>query len=198
MDNVNRTGEREYPIHKGSLDGIDKQHTVRYIFASKWTKGHRVYDIACGCGYGSLLLKANKYYGIDKSQEAIDFAIANYPETCFDNNPKFIVADAMHLNEAMVRRHIVVSFETIEHLENPHPFLDWCRHHAKKAIISSPIIGSCGMSPFHVTEYTVRQFKAMLEARWPKVTYYLQVGERIIDGCEDDDQGIIIGVCELC
>jgi 2-polyprenyl-3-methyl-5-hydroxy-6-metoxy-1,4-benzoquinol methylase len=195
---MEKTGEREYPSKQGSLEGIDEQHLARYRWASKWTKGHRVYDIACGCGYGSLLLKATKYHGIDKSREAIDFAMSNYPETCYDSAPKFTIGDAQELSYELPRKHIVISFETIEHLEDPEPFLIWVRKKAKKFIVSSPIYGSCGMSPFHKYEYTVQQFKLMLDERWPKVAYYLQQGTNITEGVTKTDKGIIIGVCELC
>ena len=77
---MENTGERFIPLQ---MDGqIAAEHLNRYFFASQIIpfKGKVVLDIASGAGYGSNLLakKAQFVFGVDISQEAIDYASANY------------------------------------------------------------------------------------------------------------------------
>jgi len=42
--------------HIPSRDIFTKEHIARYVFASRFCKGMRVLDVACGTGYGSYFL----------------------------------------------------------------------------------------------------------------------------------------------
>jgi SAM-dependent methyltransferase len=98
---------------------IEKEHIQRYIFASSWAKGKSCLDIACGTGYGSQMLLdagASKVVGIDISAEAIAFA-----RKAFSKTITFIISNAEVYNEG--KYDLIVSFETIEHLENRERFL---------------------------------------------------------------------------
>ncbi|MBA3013539.1 MAG: methyltransferase domain-containing protein [Desulfobulbaceae bacterium] len=94
----------------------EEEHLERYTFASGFVRGKMVLDIACGVGYGSEIMArsgASYVLGCDIMQENIVFAQNNY------NNPnlKFKQKDATKsINEGQFD--IVVSFETIEHVEN--------------------------------------------------------------------------------
>ncbi len=109
--------ERQYGV---SLDDIRKDHVERYKFAIDRVGGI-VLDAACGCGYGSYMIYDGGYairptvIGVDIEQEALEFASAHW------SGPTYIKADLTDLRVFGVDW--VVSFETIEHLEDPRPFL---------------------------------------------------------------------------
>ena len=56
------------------------EHIHRYHFAKQLVNNKVVLDAACGSGYGSALLaeEAKEVYGIDISEEAIEYARSNY------------------------------------------------------------------------------------------------------------------------
>lgn len=98
------------------------RHLDRYNEASKFApqKG-LVLDVACGCGYGSLVFKNNTYVGMDISKDAIDFAQDKYAAA----NRSFINFD---LNNDILLGNInfICSIETIEHLDDYGGFLNSC------------------------------------------------------------------------
>ncbi len=112
------TGERFIPGADTGL--LELEHVERYLFASGFSQGKSVLDIACGAGYGSSLLieaGATRVTGVDISTEAVEFATNNYGR----KNLQFIVYDAELYNHD--HYDVVVSFETLEHLENRQIFL---------------------------------------------------------------------------
>lgn len=90
------------------------EHLQRYNYAAKKCKG-KILDLGCGTGYGSwiLLKKGNEVYGLDISQEAIDYAEREYP------GPKYICSPAEKLPFENSSFDTVCAFELIEHVENP-------------------------------------------------------------------------------
>ncbi len=113
------TGERFVP---GSDSGLlEAEHVQRYAFAGKYAKEKSVLDIACGAGYGSHLLLAAgaaTVTGVDISREAIEFATNHYEQ----DKMRFITGDAEHFNDGTYD--LIVSFETLEHLEKRQSFLE--------------------------------------------------------------------------
>ena len=188
------TGERQIPKLPGTLDGLDIKHTQRYAWASAFTHHKRIYDIACGVGYGSLLLESSEYTGFDNSPETIDYAKEYYVA-----NPsvRFFVADACALPTDLAVADVIVSFETIEHLKEPEAFLVWCSKHGRMLLISSPIRGSFGRSHFHLFEYRLEQFDRVLRKYFSKVTLFIQKKDQgITYPCLPEDKGVAIGVCQ--
>src|SRR4051812_45301524 len=108
------TGERYVPA---APDKIQHEHYHRYLWALQLCAGKRVVDVACGEGYGAALLAtvAESVLGFDIAPEAISHAVSTY------SSPHlwFKVADAASLPVEDASVDVVVSFETIEHLENP-------------------------------------------------------------------------------
>lgn len=91
-------------------------HLERYAFAADRLFGKRVLDLACGCGYGSWLLKqnGNEVTGVDIEPEVIEYAKTHYAGPtylCQPGEGTQGVWDA------------VVTFETLEHLDNPQAVL---------------------------------------------------------------------------
>lgn len=183
-------GEREMPSVPGTIEGIDAQHIQRYEFARSVMRGRSVCDAACGCGYGSVILRAEHYLGIDRDIETVAFAEAHYASA----NTSFLTHD-LHCLPLMRRFDVCVSFETIEHLENPDAFLDWSAQHCESLIASSPIADRVLHSPFHIREYSVDDFRTLLESRWKHVTLFVQDKDIIRYPCVGSDTGNVIAVC---
>lgn len=107
------TGERFTPE---CVREIWYEHIHRYAFAATLVRGKRVLDAACGEGYGSahLATVAESVRGIDISGQAVAHARQRYQA----ENLEFLVADCCELPFADDRFDCVVSFETLEHLED--------------------------------------------------------------------------------
>jgi SAM-dependent methyltransferase len=114
------TGERMVPeFHQGGL--IYAEHLTRYRSALPLVAGLRVLDIACGSGYGAQLLAtvATHVYGVDLDPEAVAYARAQYGSP----NVEFIVGDATAIPLPDNSVDVVVTFETIEHVEDYREFM---------------------------------------------------------------------------
>ena len=173
------TGERMVP--EKAADVTFWEHIYRYRFALPFVKGKRVLDIACGEGYGSAALQkagAASVIGVDIS-----------PETCAHAHRKYgidaRVGDATKIPLPDNSVDVVVSFETIEHLENPGGFVDECARVLAKdgvAIISTPNLevyrASSGENPFHFSEMSESEFVELLESRFEHCTLYSQRSQR--------------------
>ena len=111
---MNFTGERYIP---GAIqDGVSgREHWQRYLFSAKFVHDKDVLDIASGAGYGANLLAqtARYVYGVDISNEAIEYALRNYAK----DNLKFIQGSVENIPFEANCFDIVVSFETIEHVD---------------------------------------------------------------------------------
>ncbi|MCW5566616.1 MAG: class I SAM-dependent methyltransferase [Dokdonella sp.] len=107
------TGERFTPE---CVREIWYEHWHRYAFALPLVSGRRVLDAACGEGYGSALLArhAASVVGVDISPQAIEHARLRYGGA---SNLRFDTGDAAALEFQDASFDIVVSFETLEHLE---------------------------------------------------------------------------------
>lgn len=172
------TGERLVP---GKVDlELEVEHMNRYIFASDLVKDKKVLDAACGTGYGTALLAqtAQKVCGIDISEEAISYAKSNYSA----ENVDFTVANIEKLPFENDFFDVVVSFETIEHVDaqKQEKFLCEVKRTLKKDgifIISTPnkdVYKNRGENHFHVSEFSFVEFKSFLEKRFKNVKMFSQ------------------------
>lgn len=123
-------------------------HLNRYLSAKKFIKGKKVLDIACGEGYGTYLLKrwdAAEVTGVDISEEALEVAREKFAGAGIT----FLNHTAEELpfeNEAF---DVVVSYETVEHLDYPEKFLAEIKRCVRKDGI---IIVSCPNDPYYYTQ----------------------------------------------
>ena len=180
--------ERINPKTADSISLTD--HYSRYLFASHFVKGKKVLDAACGAGYGSCLLKemgASFVTGIDISEEAIEFARENYLEDGVD----FICGDIKKIKELVKAQHydVIVSFETIEHVNEPEEFIAAAADILKKngLFISSvpDDIGNKINNPFHVQKFTRDEYHQILTSYFSHMepfTQYLSLGAKISHG----------------
>ena len=107
------TGERFTPE---CVREIWYEHIHRYAFAGELVRGKRVLDAACGEGYGAaqLVCTAQSVKAVDISDEAISHAQRRYRA----ENLEFRVADCCKLPFPDDEFECIVSFETLEHLED--------------------------------------------------------------------------------
>jgi ubiquinone/menaquinone biosynthesis C-methylase UbiE len=107
------TGERFLPSLSGE---IAYEHWHRYAFARRFVAGKRVLDAACGEGYGTALLGAvaASATGVDIDMASIDRARATYAD---GKRIRFIASSCTGLPLPSASIDVVVSFETIEHLD---------------------------------------------------------------------------------
>ena len=153
------------------------EHIYRYRFATRFVRNKRVLDVACGDGYGTrALLQAGaaSAIGVDISQETCSAARAKHG---IDARP----GDAQDMPLPDHSADVVVSFETIEHVEDPERFLDEVLRVLTPQgtlIISTPdktVYAESGRSnPFHFSEMSRREFFSLLERRFGRVSKYLQ------------------------
>lgn len=160
------TAGRSYDLGEG--EGLFKDHLMRYAFALDFIKPTDVVlDGACGSGYGSHILreKAARVVGVDRSEHAISWGKAHYPEVEFmqvDFNEPIPLKDKQF--------DVVISFETIEHVMNQSTMLSELKRVLKPSgilIISTPdriISEKPGFikNTNHVKELTKKEFIARL------------------------------------
>lgn len=169
-------GERMIPEIYGGFTFWE--HVYRYAFASRFVKGRRVLDIACGEGYGAAALQkagAIHVIGIDISESVCLHARKKYG---LDARPG--TGEQIPLQDSSVD--VVVSFETIEHVANPNRFLDECLRVLTAGgmlIISTPNKGiyagpGGAQNPHHCSEMTEEEFSSALLSRFRDCQFYTQ------------------------
>jgi ubiquinone/menaquinone biosynthesis C-methylase UbiE len=97
----------------------------RYVFASEFVKDKTVLDVASGIGYGSRYLSkrgATLVTGVDISSDLIAEANKRYRR----EGLRFLEADATKMPFEDCAFDVLVSFETIEHIEQYRVFLSEC------------------------------------------------------------------------
>lgn len=145
-------------------------HFARYAIATPFVQGKKVLDIACGEGYGSHLLKqagAHKVVGVDVSDEAVNRAKKHFSAP----GVEFMATDAASVEREFPLEYfdVVVSCETIEHIQDPAKYLQSLKNVAKKDavfIISCPndhwyFPEDHQRNPYHVRKYNFEEFKEL-------------------------------------
>lgn len=154
-------------------DGLEAAiHIARYSFAKELCAGKRVLDAACGEGYGSRLLAnwgASEVVGVDISAEAIASAQQHFSS----ESVRFIQNDAETLPRHFEPNSfdLIVSFETIEHVQDPELFLRNIRDLLKPGgvvAISCPndwwyFPTEAERNPYHLRKYHLDEFRALAE-----------------------------------
>ncbi len=175
------TGERYMPILPNAE--ITYEHWHRYVFTQQFIADKIVLDVACGEGYGSFYMAAfaKEVIGVDISEEAVTHAAGAYKK----DNLRFIQSNAaaIPLSENGIAD-VVVSFETIEHLDETHQhrFLTEIKRLLKPdgiLLISTPdkllytdIPGY--KNQYHIREFYGDAFSSFLENYFPHVVFFRQ------------------------
>jgi len=156
------TGER---LHDDDpLFAVDLvRHRAAYAFAIALARGEAhaaILDLGCGTGYGARELAEALPRVVAVDRIAPD-AKARHPQC------RFIRADAAHLPLQKASFDMVVSFQVIEHLDDPGPYLaalSGLLRPGGVALLSTPNrLESDGENPFHVREYEAGELSLLLE-----------------------------------
>jgi len=175
------TGERFMPGPDGE---ICYEHWHRYMVASRFCAGRSVLDVACGEGYGADLLAgvAGEVTGVDISLEAITHAEARYRDR---KNLRFMCGSGEKLPLPDDSIDVVVSFETIEHLEMQEQFVRELRRVLKPdglLLMSSPnkrlyTDARDYHNEFHVREMYRDEFEQLLQGDFPHIHW---LGQKLL------------------
>ncbi|MFQ3458224.1 methyltransferase domain-containing protein [Bradyrhizobium sp. UFLA01-814] len=164
MERLSLSKDVQYSAIEASI------HIARYLLAKQHVVGKRVLDIACGEGYGSFFMKtwgASSVHGIDVSTETVKAAQSQFaaPGISFEQ------FDATRIDEKFSAGEfdVIVSLETIEHVDDPEAFLTALKNVAKPnavVVISCPndhwyYPDSSSGNPYHKRKYSIGEFQAL-------------------------------------
>lgn len=152
------------------------EHRSRYHFAANYTRDRTVLDIACGAGYGCVLLKENgarNVIGVDLAWEAMAEASPSLLPGI-----RLLQAEGTLLPLATGSFDVVTSFETIEHVADYDQFLGELHRVLRRdgllllstpnALVSKPVNG-VPKNPFHVREFTPEELASALSRHFSRV-----------------------------
>ncbi|MGP4042013.1 class I SAM-dependent methyltransferase [Gracilibacillus sp. D59] len=198
------TGERVIPEKMDITNELLIEHIARYHFSVPHVHG-RVLDFATGVGYGTHIVakkckeNIDEIIGVDIDPDVIKYAKGNY----YHPKSNYTVADVTDptLPNQLGIFDVILSFETIEHIEDESQFTDNIYHLLKPGgtlILSTPFGEGkgkrCG-SPFHVHQMTENEFLSMFN-QFPKKRFFYQKGALIepMEGTQMDHKplGIVI------
>lgn len=188
--NAARRGQSEANLQLG-LDRIIMQHQQRYFFAERLLAQRNgpltILDAACGTGYGTYILAGRGQQtertaiGVDIDSDAIAHAGAHFAAP--DGATTFLQADCLALPWSAPTFDLIASFETLEYFTQA----DGARFVASLArllkpdgllVISSPPpppqLDAAPATPFHLHEYTLDEFAAVLGAHFAHVRLFEQ------------------------
>jgi SAM-dependent methyltransferase len=158
--------------------GIVALHLKRYLFAASYCTGKIVLDAACGVGYGSVELArvATRVVGIDVDAETIAYARSRYA----DSGVAFETMDVSRLRYDDETFDTIVSFETIEHVDDREAFLREVARVLRPTgtfVVSTPNAARTTETPdnpFHRVEYSRADFTSLLSEHFTDVELFGQ------------------------
>ncbi|MCL2091177.1 MAG: class I SAM-dependent methyltransferase [Micrococcales bacterium] len=175
MGLIDNDGERMVPqTHAGTLTYAE--HVTRYLAAAPLVAGRRVLDIASGSGYGTHLLSQSAAHvtGVDVSATAAAYA----QETYGTDNNEFRVGDATAIPLPDDAVDVVVSFETIEHLDDYAAFVaevDRVLVPDGLFVLSTPNDTDAPQgNPFHTHQFVHDELVGLVQPRFAYVEPYFQ------------------------
>lgn len=183
---IKDTGERMVPAYsQGKI--VYGEHMVRYQSILPLVKNKVVLDIASGSGYGSAHLSrtAKHVYGVDISREAIQYAQKNYGSKLID----FMVGDGVKIPLKDNSVDVVVTFETIEHIEKYDQFMKEVKRVLKDKgllILSTPNDKEyTEENHFHIHEFEQKELESFARQYFKHTEMYFQadwVTSAILEG----------------
>ena len=156
-------------IDAGRLSPYWGEHIVRYLFASRFVRNKTVLDIACGTGYGLVVIKRKAKYvvGVDVDPEA-----ARQAKVECDDKASVLLGNGLGLPFDDGSFDVVTSFETLEHLHERSKFLAELHRVLRlngKLVLSTPNanytmpVNGKPSNPFHIFEYKPDELRVELE-----------------------------------
>ncbi|MDT4939073.1 MAG: hypothetical protein QOG80_2744 [Pseudonocardiales bacterium] len=168
-------GERMVPeFHTGLL--IYAEHLTRYRSALPVVAGRVVLDIASGSGYGSQILAtvAEHVYGVEIDAEAVAYSKAHFGAP----NLEFLQGDAVAIPLPDDSVDVVVTFETIEHIEDQRAFMSEIKRVLRPdgiALISTPNdLEFAEGNHYHLHEFEYEELLALVATEFAFCDPYFQ------------------------
>ncbi len=162
------TGERLQP--DSQLFGADLvRHRAAYVYANINARGDRLLDLGCGTGYGTAELADSVTtkigtFGLDRVPPA---------GSSRRKNAHFLRADLGGIPLADASFSTIVSFQVIEHLEDPGRYLAAIARLLEPdgtAYLTTPnVLTSDEVNPWHVHEYEAAELRRALEEHFGEV-----------------------------
>jgi 2-polyprenyl-3-methyl-5-hydroxy-6-metoxy-1,4-benzoquinol methylase len=157
------TGERMIPeFHKGK--NMYGAHIGRYQAGLGVVKDKVVLDIACGSGYGTQIMaaSASRVYGVDVDEPTIRYAKEHYAA----DNIEYLVGDGVAIPLSDHSVDVVVSYETIEHIEDYQTFMKEVKRVLKPGgvlLLSTPNDIEYGEgNHYHIHEFEYKELKSLV------------------------------------
>lgn len=148
-----------------------RRHLVVYEWIADRVRDLKVVDLACGEGYGSAVLArtAAEVIGVDANPDAFAHASAKYTT----GNLSFRRELVESFDEP---RDAVVFLQTIEHIQDPDSLVAGFARIAPVSYISTPNLLTLAPegaeksdNPWHIKEYRLEEYRAMLEPHFSRV-----------------------------
>ena len=138
MERIPAASWRDYPGHV-------KRYQWAATYVQEWD---RVNDVACGVGYGSLLMPPNvDYHGYDKLGVPDPRFPGTYHAVDLDN-----LTNLTNLPNVADR---TICFETLEHVKDPQQLAKALEKTTSHTIfISAPTVPTTHMNPYHLHDFT--------------------------------------------
>lgn len=153
------------------------EHIIRYELVKPFVSNKIVLDIASGSGYGSEILAqagAKKVIGIDIDEQAVTEAQKRYGSNQIEFKVGKTIEGVEKLDLSDNSIEVIACFETIEHIKDYKGFLkELVRVLTAEgvAFISTPNRDVFGQkNPFHIKEFTKKEFIEELQEHFNSVT----------------------------
>lgn len=170
------TGIGENPYAGAPPGSVEHAHIQRYDFASQRISPGLVLNAACGSGYGSEILgrSGSKVVGVDLFREPLRIARTQFGKHLY------VRADIVDLGMFVSDRFdAAVSFETIEHITDPHHGIGEMKRLLRPG---GSFLGSIPIQILHHpgTNFTFSQAWNLVERHFPGSERFLQDNRRIL------------------
>lgn len=162
------------------------KHLIRYSLACNFIENKTVIDLACGTGYGSLILswQNKKVYGVDISLDALREASTRYRSSKISfYNLEF--SEAINKTEA----ESLVCFETLEHLKDLDRAIYEVKKnkHIKQILYSVPLNEVEGQNEHHNHVFDIKKARSLAMLMGFEIKeQFVQIGLSILNAKDVD------------
>ncbi len=169
------------PADDAAEKPIRERQMAAYRKALEYIEGRRVLEIGCGEGVGASVLaeKAASVVAVDYSEEALKAARKKHGA----NHIEFRKMRVPPIEFADSSLDAVVCFQMIEHLEKPEELISEIkrvvREDAPAMLATVNKEETPSPNPYHLHEFTAREFESLLKAHFDSVDIYGVFGDEL-------------------